>query len=129
MEEAFGCFGTEMIGQDTGSHDPYRIAYDGDRDHQDRQGVTYPAARLDQVTISNGEGNEGHERAYAAARLYDLQRVIREDQDVSLAKNRHLNQFQPESGKARGQQLQRKSDLVVNDYGNGDHQYKNATRN
>src|SRR5579864_4088995 len=93
VKKTFGHFVPEMICQQAGSHDPNCIAYDGDGYHQEREHPAHPAPVIHQVTVRDRKRDQCHERPDPAARVNNLQRIIRKDDQITFAQYGHVHRL------------------------------------
>src|SRR6185437_15281921 len=98
VKKAFDHFVPEMICQQASTHYSDRVADDRDRNHQERKHPAQPPPILHQIAVSHRQRDQRHERSDPAARLNNLQRVIRQNDQITLAEHGHVHQLQPKRG-------------------------------
>src|SRR3984957_702427 len=117
MEETESFVGVPILYAEAGADDAEDVGRDGDGDGGESENPAAGGGALEEVAIEDGQGEEAHERADAAAGFGDLQLHDRELDDVALKQNRYVEDGKDVAGDAGGEELKRKGDLVEDDRG------------
>lgn len=125
MEKADGFVRVPVLDAEACSHDADDVGRDRNRDAGEGEDNAAGGAAFEEIAVKDGEGEEAHQRADAAAGLGDFELHDRELDDVALLKGGDAEHGEDITGDARGQELEREGDLVEENFGEGNGKQKN----